>query len=198
MQMIGHKWYTLTICILAMTIAFVAFQHYKYQQDNNQKISNIEKYIRILSSEFSDLKQELEEYDEPEIPSSEIKVSKINYNKNHDLNQDLDEEVDEEVDEDVDEKLDGDEDQIKTSKNKDHTQMVVDEAMGVDLENMDIPSEDEIKNLLQNSIFTAAASGSLGIDATVVMGDSAQIMFASNLDSLQNKTDISSIQILKK
>ena len=53
----------------------------------------------------------------------------------------------------------------------------------------DIPSEDEIKNLLQNSIFTTGA--------TVMMGGDAQFRFQSNLDSNLSDPEITEITDLK-
>jgi len=143
--MIGSRWYTLTICVLAMTIAFISFQHYKYQQENNRKINNIEKYIRVLSKEFTDLKLELEEYEEP----TDVQVSKYD---SIDVNQEDDDKMEQDQDEDNQE---------------------------LKIEGVDIPSEDEIKNLLQNSIFTTGT--------TVMMGGDAQFMFQSNLNP--NLTD---------
>ena len=177
MKMIGHRWYTLTICVLAMTIAFIAFQHYKYQQETTKKIGNIEKYVRILSKEFTDLKLELEEYEEPGI---DVKVSKYesslenNYKKG-----DIDNE-EENPEEDPEEDLGDDKEEGEESDAED------DNANGESIKGLkvkglqevnisDIPTEDEIKDLLQNSIFTAGA--------TVMMGGDAQFMFQSNIDT---------------
>ena len=149
-----------------MTLAFISFQHYKYQQENNKKIANIEKYIRVLSKEFTDLKLELEEYEEP---TTDVKVSKynsININENNEAEDDEAEDDDE------------------TEKNEEL------EIEGMQEVNIgDIPSEDEIKNLLQNSIFTKGA--------TVMMGGDAQFMFQSNLDSNLSDPEITEITDIK-